>query len=229
LKIDATRAYGAEIIFVENPADRAKVCARLAAETGATLIPPYDHENIILGQGTVMYEFQRQMKEDFHTALDAVVIPVGGGGLLAGCALACIETGIKVFGAEPQLADDCERGVEQGSRAHLETTPMTIADGLRTEVGELNFGVIQKHVERILTVSEEEIALAMKIVIERLKVVIEPSAAVAVAVALFNPTFKEIIDKEGIKTLGIVLEGGNIDTGSYEKMMPWIHLTGSAM
>lgn len=212
---------------MENPADRAKICAQLAAETGATFIPPYDHADIILGQGTVMYEFQRQMMEDFHTGLDAVVIPVGGGGLLAGCAVACIGSGIKVFGAEPQLADDCERGIRQGSRARLETTPTTIADGLRTEVGELNFGIIQNHVRRILTVSEEEIALAMKIVIERLKVVIEPSAAVAVAVVLFNPTFKEIVDREGINTVGIVLEGGNVDTGSYEKMMPWIHLTKS--
>ena len=223
----ATKGYGAEITFVENPSDRAKVCAELVAESGATFIPPYDHENIILGQGTVLYEFRKQMNEEFQTGLDAVVIPVGGGGLLAGCSVACIGSGTKVLGAEPALADDCERGIAQGAKARLESTPTTIADGLLTEVGDLNFGIIQKHVGQILTVSEEEIALAMKIVMERLKVVIEPSAAVAVAVVLFNPKFKEIVDKEGIKTVGIVLEGGNIDTGSYEKMMPWIHLTGS--
>jgi threonine dehydratase len=225
--VDATRGYGAEITFVENPADREKVCAQLASETGATFIPPYEHENIILGQGTVMHEFKKQMSEDFQAGLDAVVIPVGGGGLLAGCAVACIDSGIKVFGAEPQLADDCEKGIAQGTRAKLETTPTTIADGLRTEVGELNFGIIQKHVKQILTVTEAEIALAMKLVIERLKVAIEPSAAVAVAVVLFNPMFKEIVDKEEIKTVGIILEGGNIDTGAYETMMPWIHLTKS--
>src|SRR5204863_7450241 len=96
LKIEATKSYGAEITFVENPADRAEVCAQVAAETGATLIPPYDHENIILGQGTVMFEFQSQMKEEYDLKLDVVVIPVGGGGLLAGCSLACINSGTRV-------------------------------------------------------------------------------------------------------------------------------------
>ena len=147
--------------------------------------------------------------------------------MLAGCAVACIDSGTRVFGAEPALADDCARGIEQGYKAKLESTPTTIADGLRTEVGQLNFGIIQNHVDRIFTVTEEQIALAMRIVIERLKVVIEPSAAVPVAVALFNREFSQVAERDGIKTIGIVLEGGNIDTGSYEKMMPWIHLTGS--
>jgi len=191
------------------------------------LIPPYDFEDIILGQGTVMYEFQNQMKEDYKVKLDAAIIPVGGGGLLGGCAVACIGSGTRVFAAEPAIADDCARGFAAGSKARLESTPTTIADGLRTEVGELNFGIIKKHVERVFTVTEEQIAIAMRIVIERLKVVIEPSAAVAVAVALFNEDFKTLAQKDGIKNVGIVLEGGNIDTGSYEKMMPWIHLTES--
>jgi len=210
---------------VENPADRAKVCDQVAAQTGATVIPPYDHENIILGQGTVMYEFLHQMKDERNIKLDAVIVPVGGGGLLAGCALACIDSGTKVFGAEPLLADDCARGMKSGTRAKLETTPTTIADGLRTEVGILNFDIIQRHVEQIFTVTEEEIAKAMRIVIERLKVVIEPSAAVPVAVALFNQDFKKIAEKDSLKNVGVLLEGGNIDTGSYEKMMPWIHMT----
>ena len=174
-----------------------------------------------------MHEFRNQMREDYGIMLDAVVIPVGGGGLLAGSAIACIESGTRVFGAEPLLADDCARGLKQGFRARWKTTPNTIADGLRTEVGELNFSIIQKHVERVFTVTDEQIAMAMRIVIERLKVVIEPSAAVPVAVALFHPGFKEATERDGIKNVGIVLEGGNIDTGSYEKMMPWIHLTNS--
>jgi threonine dehydratase len=174
-----------------------------------------------------MYEFLSQMRDKDDTKLDAVIIPVGGGGLLAGCAVACIGSGLRVFGAEPALADDCARGMEQGYKAKLDSTPTTIADGLRTEVGELNFGIIQKNVERVFTVTEEQIALAMRIVIERLKVVIEPSAAVPVAVVLFNKEFSWIAERDGIKRVGIVLEGGNIDTGSYEKMMPWIHLTGS--
>lgn len=174
-----------------------------------------------------MYEFQNQMHEEYNKKLDAVIIPVGGGGLLAGCAIACIGSGTRVFGAEPALADDCARGLEQGYRAPLETTPTTIADGLLTEVGELNFQIIQEHVERVYTVTEEQIASAMRVIIERLKVVIEPSAAVPVAVALFHSGFRLAAEKDDIKNVGIVLEGGNIDTGSYEKMMPWIHLTRS--
>lgn len=229
MKVEATRSYGAEITFVQNPAERGSKCAEIAATLGATIIPPFDHRDIILGQGTVMYEFLNQMKEEYHqTKLDAVIIPVGGGGLLAGCATACINSGTLVFGAEPALADDCYRGKQSGVRQKLQSTPNTIADGLRTEVGELNFGVIQRHVREIFTVTEEQIAIAMRIVIERLKVVIEPSAAVAVAVALFHEDFRKIAERDGIKNVGIVLEGGNIDTGSYEKMMPWIHLKTSS-
>ena len=171
-----------------------------------------------------MYEFQQQMKEEYGMKLDAVVIPVGGGGLLGGCAVACIGSGTRVFAAEPAIADDCARGFATGTKARLKSTPTTIADGLRTEVGELNFGIIKEHVERVFTVTEEHIALAMRIIIERLKVVIEPSAAVAVAVLLFSEDFRALAERDGIKNVGIVLEGGNIDTGSYEKMMPWIHL-----
>ena len=174
-----------------------------------------------------MYEFQNQMKENYAMKLDAAIIPVGGGGLLAGCAVACLGSGTRVFAAEPALADDCARGFAAGSRARLESTPTTIADGLRSEVGELNFGIIREHVEQVFTATEEQIALAMRIVIERLKVVIEPSAAVAVAALLFNDDFKALAEKDGIKNVGIVLEGGNIDTGSYEKMMPWIHFSES--
>lgn len=208
---------------MENPADREKVCNQVAERTGATIVPPFEHENIILGQGTAMLEFQEQMEEK-GVELEAVVIPVGGGGLLAGCAVSCQGTGIRVFGAEPLLADDCARGIQQGVRARLESTPTTIADGLRTEVGGLNFALIQEHVERIFTVTEEQIAMAMRTVIEMLKLVIEPSAAVPVAVALFNTEFQKVVERDGIKALGIILEGGNIDTGSYEKMMPWIQL-----
>lgn len=172
-----------------------------------------------------MYEFKHQMKEEYGMKLDAVVIPVGGGGLLGGCAVACIGSETRVFAAEPAIADDCARGFAMGTKARLKSTPTTIADGLRTEVGELNFGIIKEHVERVFTVTEEQIALAMRIIIERLKVVIEPSAAVAVAVLLFNEDFRALVERDGIKNVGIVLEGGNIDTGSYEKMMPWIHLT----
>ena len=144
LKIEATKSYGAEITFVQNAADRLSKCTEIARNLGATLIPPFDHRNIILGQGTVMYEFLNQIKEEYQTKLDAVIIPVGGGGLLAGCSTACMNSGTVVFGAEPALADDCFRGKQCGIRQKLQRTPTTIADGLRTEVGEVNFPIIQK-------------------------------------------------------------------------------------
>jgi threonine dehydratase len=187
-----------------------------------------------------MHEFLNQIKEDYQTHLDAVLVPVGGGGLLAGCAVACIGSGTRIFGSEPLLADDCARGIRQGFKARLDNyiptgtpngpsttnqaTPLTIADGLRTEVGNLNFPIIQEYVEQIFTVTELQIAKAMRIAMERLKVLVEPSAAVAVAVVLFNEEFRDIVKKDGIKNVGVVIEGGNVDTGSYERMMPWIHL-----
>ena len=167
-----------------------------------------------------MLEFHKQVKE-MGVKLDAVIIAVGGGGLLAGCAVVCQGIGTRVFRAEPLSADDCARGIQQGFKANLTTTPTTVADGLRTEVGELNFVLIQEHVTRIFTVTE---AMAMRTIIERMKLVVEPSAAVPLAVALFNEEFRKIVERDGIKSLGIILEGGNIDIGSYEKMMPWIHL-----
>jgi threonine dehydratase len=204
--------------------DMCSVTARVTEETGATIIPPYDHKDIIIGHGTCMWEFRQQMDDEMDVRLDAVVIPVGGGGLLAGTCLACVDSGIKVFAAEPAMADDCFRGFKERIRVKAEARPKTIADGLLTEVGELNFQIIKELVEEVFTVSEQEIAVAMKLVLERLKVVIEPSAAVAVAVVLFNTHFKQTVHAQNIKNVGIILEGGNIDTGSYEKMMPWIHL-----
>lgn len=173
-----------------------------------------------------MHEFLHQMREEHGKTLDAVVVPVGGGGLLAGCALACINSGVKVFGAEPAIADDCARGLRQGFKERVLSSSDTIADGLRSEVGDLPFRIIQNHVDRVFTVTEEQIARSMKIIIERLKVVVEPSSAVAVAVVLFHEEFRGIVKEAGIRNVGIVLEGGNIDTESYEKMMPWIRNSG---
>jgi threonine dehydratase len=221
--VAATRDYGAEVTLVNTIAERFSETERIARETGAMIIPPYDDLNIILGQGTCAWEFLQQMSEQ-NVALDAVVIPVGGGGLLAGSLLACVGSGVKVFAAEPAMADDCFRGVKEGLKATAEATPKTIADGLLTEVGELNFQIIKELVAGVFTVSEQEIAVAMKLVLERLKVVIEPSAAVAVAVVIFNADFKRTIQDQNIQNIGIILEGGNVDTGSYEKMMPWLHL-----
>lgn len=209
-KVDAVRAYGAEITFCEpNAPARASTLAAVQARTGATFIPPYDAANTIFGQGTALLELLEQAPEP----LAAVVAPVGGGGLLAGTALAAEGTGVRVFGAEPAGADDCAQGLREGRRRE-DVTAVTIADGLRTPVGVLNFPIIQEKVERVIVVSDEEIAEAMKLMWERLKLVVEPSGAAAFA-AVRSPAFQDL----GIKgPVGIIISGGNIDLS---KPLPW--------
>lgn len=146
------RAYGASITFcAPNAPARAAALEDVQARTGAAFVPPYDAANTILGQGTALLELLEQVPAP---GLAAVVAPVGGGGLLAGTALAAAGTGVRVFGAEPACADDCARGLARGRRFE-DVVPRTIADGLRTPVGVLNFPVIQERVERVITVSEE--------------------------------------------------------------------------
>ncbi|CAL1699959.1 unnamed protein product [Somion occarium] len=213
VKIDAVRSYGAEIMFCEpNAPARAATLAMVQARTGATFIPPYDAINTILGQGTAFLELSEQVPEK----LAAVITPVGGGGLLAGTALAAEGTGVRVFGAEPAGADDCARGLEEGKRRE-DVDANTIADGLRTPVGVLNFPIIQEKVERVIVVSDEEVIEAMRLLWERLKLVVEPSSATAFA-AVRNPAFREL----GIKgPIGIILSGGNVDMS---KPLPWVVL-----
>jgi threonine dehydratase len=178
--------------------------------------------NVILGQGTAMLEFRQQMRNSFGTELDAVIIPIGNGGLLSGSLIACADSGIRVFGAEPAIANHCQLWLEQGEKHRLRLASTTIADGLRIDVQDLPFSLIRNNVEKVFTVSESKIAQAMKIVFEVLKLAIEPSAAVAVAVLLFDEGFKKLLD-EGIRKVGIILEGGNVDTDSSEKLMPWLN------
>lgn len=154
-KIEAVRAYGAEITFCEPTAPaRAATLTAVQARTGATFIPPYDAVNTIIGQGTALLELVNQAPEQ----LAAVVAPVGGGGLLAGTALAAHGTGVRVFGAEPAGAADCAQGLKEGRRIE-DVDANTIADGLRTPVGVLNFPIIQEKVEDVIVVSDEVRAL----------------------------------------------------------------------
>lgn len=144
-------SYGAEVTFCEpNAQARADALATVQIRTGATFVPPYDAVNTILGQGTACLELIEQSPEP----LAAVVAPVGGGGLLAGTALAADRTGVRVFGAEPAGADDCAKGLQEGKR-RKDVQAKTIADGLRTPVGELNFPIIQEKVERVIVVTDE--------------------------------------------------------------------------
>jgi threonine dehydratase len=190
-------------------------------KTGAFFVPPGNHRNVFLGAGTTMYEFQQQVSTQYSSTLDAVIVPIGMGGLISGCSLACSGSGTRVFGAEPTLASQCALRLEKGGKVYLATASSTIADGVRVGVADLTFAVINEHVEEVFTVTDEQIAKAMRILIERLKLVIEPTAAVAVAVLLFQNEFKKHL--EGVKNIGIILEGGNVDTSKVESMMPWLN------
>lgn len=201
VKKDAIRSYGGKIIECESTlAARQKTLNEVVAETHALFVPPYDDVGIICGQGTAALELLDAVPD-----LDSVVTPVGGGGLLAGTATvarALGETG--VYGAEPEQADDAYRSFKSGVRV-TEHTPDTMADGLQTTLGALNFEILREKVDDILLVSEAEIVSAMRLIWTRMKQVVEPSSAVALAAVLRNPdTFRN-------KKVGLILTGGNVD------------------
>jgi threonine dehydratase len=185
-------------------------------ERVAKLIPPYDHEDIIAGQGTAVLELFSQVgQHDPNTTLDVVITPVGGGGLLSGTSIATksLSPSTLVFGAEPTGAADAHRSYTTG-QFHPSIEPRTIADGLLTSLGTLNFPIILEHADGIYTVTDEQIVRAMKLIWERMKIVVEPSGAVGLAVVLFSVEFQErvkMLRKEGVVNVGIVLSGGNID------------------
>lgn len=194
------REYGATLITCESTlAAREAKLAEVLAETGAIFIPPYDDDAIIAGQGTAALELVEQV-----SGLDSIVAPVGGGGLLAGAALVGAEYGVSAYGAEPEMADDAFRSMASGKLV-TSHTPNTIADGLLTTLGEKNFNIIKDKVEKILLVSEVEIVDAMRLLWTRLKLVVEPSAAVSLAAILRYPDlFRD-------KRVGAILTGGNVD------------------
>jgi len=216
-------ARGAEIVVVPTASERDQTCEEIARNTGAIFIPPGENEDVILGHGTVIYEFQQQMKSTYNTVLDIILVPVSCGAFLSGSAIACLNSPTRVFGAEPATANQCARILNRRQWSFLAPVPTTIADGVRGGVTELAYSIIQRHVERIFTVTDEQIAEAMKIVYQTLKLAIEPSAAVGVAVLLFNDEFRDICREHAVK-IGIVLEGGNVDVSSAEKMMPWLYM-----
>ncbi|WP_439628437.1 pyridoxal-phosphate dependent enzyme [Gemmata sp.] len=203
VKRAAVEGYGGLVTECEpNLAAREAAAAELVARTGATLIPPFDHEDVIAGQGTAAIE----LLED-APGLDAIVAPVGGGGLLAGCAVAArgMKPTIRVFGAEPLGADDAARSKAAGEWVP-QTAPNTIADGLLTSTGRLTWPIIRDRVERVFTVTDDQIRAAMRFVWERVKLVVEPSGAVGVAVVL-SDEFKALAN---IDAVGVVLSGGNV-------------------
>ncbi|MCH2215929.1 MAG: threonine/serine dehydratase [Flavobacteriales bacterium] len=202
VKKEAVRGYGGNVIESGNTAlDRERTTDEIIAKSGATMIHPSNDLNVIIGQGTSAMELL-----DDHPELDSIFTPVGGGGLLAGTILAANFFGnaCKVYAGEPEEADDAYRSMKSGKIEKNETAN-TIADGLRTHLGDVNFPIIQKGVERIILVSEEEILEAMKLIWTRLKVICEPSCAVPLA-ALYKE--KQLFKSQHV---GIIITGGNVD------------------
>ncbi|KAL2213507.1 pyridoxal-phosphate dependent enzyme [Sarocladium strictum] len=229
LKKAATAGYGANITFCGNTAvEREAAADKVVAETGARLVPPYDHPDIVLGQGTTGLELQEQVAEEVSSGLNAIMTPVGGGGLLSGVSLSCEGTGIQVFGAEPADlgADDCKRGFESGKRVESVST-LTVAEGLRTPVGKIPWSIIYERrlVRDIFTVTDTEIIKATQLLMERAKLYVEPSAAVPLAVVLFNEEFRKMVEEEAGEDgwdLGLVLTGGNVATQDLGKLFSTI-------
>jgi threonine dehydratase len=207
VKLEATLGYGAEVVPYERATShREEIAANLAAERGATLVPPFDDARIAAGAGTAALELLEAIND-----LDAIVVPVGGGGLISGTAIAAhgIDSKIAIYGVEPDAGDDFAQSLRAGRRVTI-AVPETIADGLRTtSPGELTFAVASAHVSGIVTVSDAELVEAMRFVFERMKIVIEPSGAAPLAALLQH----RIPVLEG-KRIGVIVSGGNVDRGS---------------
>jgi threonine dehydratase len=202
-KLEATRAQGAKIVIFDRMREsRETIAAKILEETGAALVPPFDHPMIMAGQGTTALELLEQAPQ-----LDALIAPVGGGGLLSGCATIAkdINPKIRIFGAEPEDGNDTFLSMLAGERVSI-PTPKTIADGLRSpKPGELTFAVIRKLAERIIVVTDDEIRHTVKFLLGRMKILVEPSGAAAAAAVLFRKLPADI------RAVGVVLSGGNVD------------------
>jgi threonine dehydratase/serine racemase len=204
------RGYGAEIIECEPTLAGRETTARVVIEeTGGTFLHPYNHRNVIAGQGTVALELLEDVPD-----LDAIIAPVGGGGLISGISIAAlaVRPTVRILAGEPKGADDAARS-KAARKLIPQTSPDTIADGLLTSLGDLTWPIVRDLVERILTVTDDDIVRAMRLVWERMKLVIEPSAAVPLA-AVLSDKFREL---DGIERLGIVFSGGNVDL----EKLPW--------
>jgi threonine dehydratase len=209
VKQAAVKGYGGRITLCEPTLQaREDTLADVVDQTGAIFIPPYNHPDVIAGAGTAALELIGDTP-----VLDAIIAPVGGGGLMSGTAIAAqsLCPGIMVYGAEPEMADDAYRSLKTGV-LQPSVNPRTVADGLKTSLGEITFEIIKNHVDEIATVSEEAIVRAMRLIWERMKIIVEPSCAVPLAALL-----ERKLDVAG-KKVGIILSGGNVDLDR----LPWM-------
>ena len=210
-KVAATRAYGGEVVLYDRyKQDREELGRRLAAERGLTLVPPYDHPHVMAGQGTAA----KELIEDAGK-LDVLVVPLGGGGLLSGCAVAmrAMNGRAKIIGVEPEAGNDGQQSFRSGQIVHIDV-PQTIADGAQTQhLGSHTFPVIRSLVDDIVTVADAELVSAMKFFASRMKMVVEPTGCLAAAAVL-----EKKIDLQGGKA-GIVLSGGNVDLARFAEFI----------
>jgi threonine dehydratase len=211
LKVQATREYGGEVIFYDRYTEnREQIAARLAEERGMTLIPPYDHPDVICGQGTAAMELFQDVGQ-----LDVLLVPLGGGGLLAGSALAAsgLSPACKVIGVEPEAGDDGRQSLRKGEIVHI-GVPKTIADGaMVTHIGEHNFEVIRRRVDDIVTVSDAQLVETMKFFAERMKMMVEPTGCLGAAAALHGAY------PVAGKRVGILISGGNVDLSRFAELV----------
>ncbi|MCA1817342.1 MAG: pyridoxal-phosphate dependent enzyme [Acidobacteria bacterium] len=210
-KVEATRGYGAEVVFYDRlKDDREAVAREIAGRGGATLVPPYDDYLVMAGQGTCAMELFEEV-----TDLDALVVPFGGGGLFAGASVAAkaLNPRVQCFAVEPAAADDARQSLAKGERVKI-APPETIADGARPQSpGELTFPILQKNAAGVLTVSDEEIVEAMKFLLLRLKILVEPTGALPAAAVLSGKLAKNP------RRVGVVLSGGNVDADTLARLI----------
>lgn len=201
VKVDAVRGYGAEIMFCPR-SERQACCDRLIEERGSVMIHPFENLDVIAGQGTAALELLETVE-----SLDMVITPVGGGGLLTGTTIACkaIDSTIEILGAEPENVDDAFRSLSGGKRLPGEDVPDTWADGLMTGLGEINFEILHRNNVRVVTMSEDEIVAAARFILERMKLVVEPSGATVLA------ALRRLGSELRGRRVGAVFTGGNTD------------------
>jgi threonine dehydratase len=211
VKVAATRGYGGEVVFYNRyTEDREPLGRRLAAERGLTLIPPYDHPHVMAGQGTAAKELIEEVGE-----LDLLLVCLGGGGLLSGCAVAAraLSPRCTIVGVEPEAGNDGQRSLRSGEIVHIDT-PKTIADGAQTQhLGQYTFAVIRQLVDDIATVSDAELVETMKFFASRMKIVVEPTGCLAAAAALQGK-----VDVKG-KRVGVIVSGGNVDLMRFAELV----------